>query len=154
MSCFLFAAWYQLTATSDDFLETANFDQLIETVDREIYHDPEYALKCAQTALEVAEKNESVFETATALNRVGAAHTSLGDLNSGLQYFERSLDLATEHQFDVLIARNTGNIGGRILPLGRSRLEQLRTTKERWRSTKNKMCNPACSQCLTIFRRH
>lgn len=111
VGCVLFAAWNQMATASDDFLETANFDQLIETVDREIYHDPEYALKCAETALEVAEKNESVFETATALNRIGAAHTSLGDLNSGLQYFERSLDLAGKHQFDVLIARNTGNIG-------------------------------------------
>ncbi len=76
-----------------------------------IYDDPRQALQYARQADSLARSLDYKRGHVLALNRMGSAYWSLGDLEQGLSYFIQSRELAEEINDRYLIGKNIGNMG-------------------------------------------
>jgi signal transduction histidine kinase len=80
--------------------------------DNYLYSAPDQSVIHASKAIELIEKNENQINLyAKALNRLGAAYWSKGDVLNAIVALEQSKNLAKEDQNKELVARNLGFIG-------------------------------------------
>lgn len=86
-------------------------DILNEMTARLIYQEPDSALHTGKRALKQAELLDYQSGKAIALNRIGGAYWSKGEMNQALTHFQDSEELAARLGDEKLVARNIGNRG-------------------------------------------
>lgn len=84
---------------------------LIQSSDSLIYDQPLQSLSLATEANEIAYSLEDDSLIALTLNRIGAAHWSLGDQMEALEKIQASLQISETNDLEGIIAKNLGNIG-------------------------------------------
>lgn len=97
-----------LYRTDDPILQ---HDLSIQLADVYIYKEPATSLKYAHQARNLSRNDVGGLPHATALNRIGSAHWSMGQLDSSLFYQDRALRISQARSFHRLEARIYGNIG-------------------------------------------
>lgn len=93
--------------------QSPGFDQIFDLIrisDSLLYDQPQKSLDLAVQANEIAESLENDSLIAITLNRVGAAHWSLGNEMQALEKIQASLQIS-EHKYEEITAKNLGNIG-------------------------------------------
>ena len=89
----------------------ARFFKLIEDCDAFLYDDPTLSKELAEEAHQIAIDFKDDSLIAVALNRIGGANWSIGNLEVSLSYFQQSLEKCEENNFRKLLAQNHGNVG-------------------------------------------
>ena len=89
----------------------ARITELVLASDSLIYDQPQKSLDFAEEAYDIAQTLDNDSLTAITLNRVGAAHSSLGDQLLALEKIQESLQISESNNFDEVAARNLGTIG-------------------------------------------
>ncbi len=101
-----------LTASAQsDEAAKANFESLISEIDSMVYDRPEEAIIKAVQALDIARSKLTRSDEAIALNRLGGAFWSKGELALAMRNHQESRQIAEEVGDLDLVARNLGNIG-------------------------------------------
>lgn len=128
---FCFSPKIQAQKSHIDSLETALLVQVVDSIKIDImvtmatlYQDiePSKTLEIAQNAYTLSKQIKDKKREALLLNRLGIGHWAMGNLDRALNYFQQSISLAQNLQYEALIARNMTNVGLVYSAIGNNKL--------------------------------
>ncbi len=94
-----------------EHVDTVRIKLLLAFSENQMFSNSDSALYYANKALALANSIGNTAGSIAAINKVGRAYWSKGNLQEGLRYFLQSLKLAEQEQLPEFIALNQGSIG-------------------------------------------
>ena len=83
----------------------------IQLADRFVYGRPKRSEALATEAFRIADSLNNNLLRASALNRMGTANWSMGNLSQALNLLNRSVDISKTYGYENILARNLGYLG-------------------------------------------